>query len=204
MRKACRHVGDLQRFAKDLLTLDNTPNVCTESWEAGRSSLAADSLRASGQLRLRVRGESMLPSLWPGQVVDIAGCSPDEVRPGEIVLAFRDGRFFLHRFIGRSGSGGFLLRGDSMPAPDPEFSSEELLGVASRARPLSPWSRAIGQLFCHCGPGRRLALNLHAMGQRLRDKRNSGAVANPETYSTQARERECPRHTISELPNARA
>src|SRR6202163_1814360 len=96
------------------------------SWSAERSALVADALRRFGQsVRLRVHGESMLPALWPGDVVEIAGCSLEDVRPGEIVLARRDGRLFLHRLVGRfdgpSTPNGFLLRGDSMPAPDPQF-----------------------------------------------------------------------------------
>ena len=43
----------------------------------------------------------MLPALWPGDVVEIASCSLEDVRPGEIVLARREGRLFLHRLVGR-------------------------------------------------------------------------------------------------------
>lgn len=159
-------------------------------------------------MRLRVRGESMLPSLWPGEVVEIAGCSADDVHPGEIALALRDGRFFLHRFVGRSRADGFLLRGDSMPAPDPEFSSEELLGrVVDCTPPLRPWSRAIGQLFCHCGPARRLVLKLHAARQRDRERQlDATADGLVGSYPMHACGQECPRHTIpiSESPNAGA
>src|SRR5271154_5004566 len=124
----------MQLIAKDLLTvdLDGTPDVSSPGRVAERALLAADlaaeSLRASGRLRLRVRGESMLPTLWPGDVVEIGSCSPNDTRPGEIVLALREGHFFLHRFLGRSSESGFRLRGDSMPAADPEFSNEALLG----------------------------------------------------------------------------
>jgi hypothetical protein len=111
------------------------------SWSAERSALVADVLLRGGRLRqsvrLRVHGESMLPALWPGDVVEIAGCSLEDVRPGEIVLARREGRLFLHRLVGRflvgrsndpSTPNGFRLRGDSMPGPDPQFPSEALLG----------------------------------------------------------------------------
>src|SRR5277367_622282 len=98
------------------------------SWSAERSALAADALRQSGRLRLRVRGESMLPTLWPGDVVEIASCSIEEVRSPEIVLAARDGRFFLHRLIAPCTPDGFRLRGDSMPACDPQYPPEALLG----------------------------------------------------------------------------
>lgn len=146
-------------------------STAPESWSAERSILAADALRRAGRLRLQVRGESMLPSLWPGDAVEIAECRLKDVHPGEIVLALREGRFFLHRFLAHSEPNGFLLRGDSMPRPDPIFPSEAFLGrlvhVASAGRtipvpvPFRRWSRALGALFCYCGVARRLALKLH-------------------------------------------
>lgn len=146
------------------------------SWSAERSTLVAelvaDCLRGSGSscqsMRLRVHGESMLPTLWPGEVVEIAVCSIEDVRPGEIVLALRDGRLFLHRLVAIATPNGFLLRGDSMPGPDSLFPTEALLGRLVRRGgqagriSASAWSRAIGTLLCHCGIARRLALKLHS------------------------------------------
>ncbi|HMD16902.1 MAG TPA: S24/S26 family peptidase [Terriglobales bacterium] len=152
--------------------LDIATSAARSSWSAVRSALAADVLRRSGYLRLQVHGESMLPALWPSDVVEIASCPPEDVRPGEIVLALRDGRFFLHRFVAPCKPSGFRLRGDSMPGSDPPFPVEALLGrlvhnsnadaMALRAT----WfdvscSRALGLLLCHCGLARRLALKLH-------------------------------------------
>ena len=142
-----------------------------QSWNAERSALAAESLRRRGRLRLQVRGESMLPSVWPGDTVEIADCQLEDLRPGEIVLGLREDRFFLHRFLSHRGDGGYLLRGDSMPAPDPVFASGTFQGRlvhlvrAGRTLPLPvplrPWSRALGLLLCHFGIARRLALKLH-------------------------------------------
>lgn len=107
----------------------------------------------------------MLPALWPGDVVQIACCKPEDVRPGEIVLALRDDRFFLHRLVARSQPSGFVLRGDSMPGSDPPFPLEAFLGrlVNHNAdRVFGPkWSRVLGLLLCHCTLARRLALRLH-------------------------------------------
>jgi hypothetical protein len=213
----------MQFVAKDFLTLDldGTPNDSSGTWETERllvaGELAAESLRASGRLRLRVRGESMLPTLWPGDVVEIARCSVEEVRPGEIVLAMRGGRFFLHRFVGLSQQSGFLLRGDSMSAADPEFSRDALLGRAADSRPLSLWSWAIGRLFSHCAPMLRLGLKLHG---RWHLNQKPGSQSLPEAIViadagpdlAPARGRGRPRYThavptsqsISELPRAGA
>jgi len=144
--------------------------------DAERIALVAHTLRAGNRVgsrvRLRVFGESMLPALWPGQIVEIAVCSLDEVRPGEIVLALRAGRFFLHRLV-ESQANGFVLRGDSMPAADPPYPSEALLGrlvsaastdADSYKKPglaASACNRALGMMFCHCSIVRRLALKFN-------------------------------------------
>jgi Peptidase S24-like len=152
--------------AKDLLTLENTTDAPRLYWNAERSGLVADALRLGGRLRLRVHGESMLPTLWPGDVVGIASCTPEDVRRGEIVLALRDGRLFLHRLLSPCTPSGFLLRGDSMPGPDPWFSPENLLGrLVSRPggrKSSAVLSRAAGRVFCHFDLARRLALKMHS------------------------------------------
>ncbi len=169
-------------FTKNFLTED-TASTPRSSWHAEGSALVAAALRRGGSspqstsqctpqrtpqaVRLRVHGESMLPGLWPGDVVEIASCSMEDVRPGEIVLAVREGRFFLHRLITPCTPNGFRLRGDSMPGCDPQYPPEALLGRLVRGsderRSLSSasLSRALGMLLCHCGAARRLALKLH-------------------------------------------
>jgi Peptidase S24-like len=144
---------------KNFLMLANTPDA-TRRWSAAGSALVAEALRGRGRLRLRVHGESMLPTLWPGEVVEIEGCPPEEVRPGEIVLARRDGRLFLHRLVAPCAPNGFRLRGDSMPGADPPYPPEALLGRLARRADVK-WSRAVGMLLCHCGLARRLALKLY-------------------------------------------
>lgn len=142
----------------------------SESWSAQREDLALEALRRSGRLPLQVHGESMLPTLWPGDVAEIAAFSLNDVGPGDIVLAFRQGRFFLHRFLARRGDEGFVTRGDSMPGPDPAFPIDALLGkvvsvtrggqvVSGRTRRLS---RTLGLLVCHCSLARRAALTFHS------------------------------------------
>ena len=140
-----------------------------ESCSAHRDALAAEVLGRTGRLRLQVRGESMLPSLWPGDIAEIAACSLGDVGRGEIVLAFREGRFFLHRFLSRHHE-SFLTRGDSMPTRDPAFPADALLGklvgiirngqtISATAHLSAP---AVGILFRHCGLARRVALRLHS------------------------------------------
>jgi hypothetical protein len=158
-----------------------------------RSALVADVLRGNGHLRqsvrLRVHGESMLPALWPGDVVEIESCSLEDIQPGEIVLALRDGRLFLHRLVQRNfaASGepdGFVLRGDSVPVPDPLFPAEALLGrLVRRAGEgrgdsgfSAKWSRVLGMIFCYCDVARRIALKLHSRKAPVRDLQNSESI----------------------------
>jgi hypothetical protein len=178
--------------SKNFLMLENTTITTTitarSTANAERSALVAEALRLSGRLRLQVHGESMLPALWPGDVAEIASCSIEDVRLGEIVLARRDGRLFLHRLVSTSKPDGFLLRGDSMPGSDPQFPAEALLGrlvsKADERRSVSwfgvqsfgvKWSRALGMVLCHCGVARRLALKLHS-----RQKASPRNFRNPE------------------------
>jgi signal peptidase I len=177
---------------KNFLMPEITTSTARSSWSAERSAVAADALRRSGCLRLQVHGESMLPALWPGDVVEIASCSAEDVRPGEIALALRNGRFFLHRFVARSQPTSFLLRGDSMPGSDPLFPLEALLGrlvrnadEAFRATWFdAKWSRALGLLLCHCSLARRLALKLHhlrkASAGEFRDRELAAEIRSPE------------------------
>ncbi len=134
-------------------------------------ALATEGLRhVGGRFRLRVYGVSMLPSLWPGDTVEIAGCALADVEPQEIVLAVRDDQVFLHRYI-ECGEGAFYLRGDSMPAPDPAYSSDAFLGrlvqitrmghSVSLPRCLSRSARALGLLLCYCDTARWLAMAVH-------------------------------------------
>jgi hypothetical protein len=122
----------LSFLKKNFLMLEDNPSTARLRWRAAGSALVADALCGRGSLRLRVHGESMLPTLWPGEVVEIEGCPPEEVRPGEIVLARRDGRLFLHRLVAPCAPNGFRLRGDSVPGADPPYPPEALLGKLVR------------------------------------------------------------------------
>jgi hypothetical protein len=186
-------------LAKNILMLDATTSTAHSNLNAERSALVADVLRHNSHsrqvVRLRVHGESMLPTLWPGDVVEIESCSLEDVRPGEIVLARREGRLILHRLIAPCTPNGFLLRGDSVPRPDSLFPPETLLGrIAPRCdegptgaglRPVVrasgfgvKWSRALGMLLCYCGMARRVALKLHN-----RRKASSSERRNPEPHA---------------------
>jgi len=147
------------------------------SFNAEREALAVDVLRHSGHLRLGVRGESMLPALWPGDVVEVVAHSLPSIRPGEVILISREGRLYVHRFVACSGADAFVARGDSMPHADPLYESSALLGriegVVRKGRavstPIAPRfrHRALGYLICRFSLARRLALKFHHWSNAL-------------------------------------
>lgn len=139
----------------------------------GRCSLVAEALREWGVLKIRATGVSMLPTLWPGDLLTVHSRQLEEIEPGEIVLYRRRGRFFIHRCLSKSITGDdiFLIaRGDSMPGDDPPVRGDQVLGkvteiqrsgsVFSPARKLSPFRRMAGYLFCHWSLFRRVGLRL--------------------------------------------
>jgi len=92
-----------------------------------KCDLAWEVLQRFGQLHVRVTGASMLPAIWPGDVVTIRSSQLTDVSPGDLVLFHRDRRFFVHRVLEMSGN-SLLTRGDSVLGPDPPVSPDELLG----------------------------------------------------------------------------
>jgi signal peptidase len=95
--------------------------------ETAQLSLAAEVLRSSGELRLRVSGASMLPAIWPGDILTVHAADAGGVKPGEIVVYSRDDRLVTHRVVENRG-GLLITRGDAAPKNDPPVSAGELLG----------------------------------------------------------------------------
>ena len=134
-------------------------------------SLAVEVLRRFGEARLRVTGSSMLPAVWPGDLVAVRRQGMGEIRRGHVVLFVRDGRFFAHRVVGkirRQDRTLLVTRGDRLKENDPPVSPAELLGrvtgVIRGSRCLVPritvWRRIGSWLLCRSELGTRLALRL--------------------------------------------
>jgi hypothetical protein len=142
--------------------------------EDHKLNLAADILRAGGSIRLRALGTSMLPSIWPGDVLNIESMAPEYAVLGDIVLVERNHRFFIHRLIEKHNS-GWITCGDSLPHNDLPVPPSSLLGKVSaihrghrvivpKARPLLPL-RAIAWTLGHCGLLLRLVLRAERLWQ---------------------------------------
>lgn len=145
----------------------------TESREDLKHNLAAEVLRNAGKFRLAAFGYSMLPTLWPGEVLTIQAQSFDQVWPSEVVLFSRAGRFFIHRVVRKLEMGleaRLITRGDALPSVDASVSGIEFLGKVVSVRrgereiPVPACSRSrrwIGLALTYSVRLRSLALRWH-------------------------------------------
>jgi signal peptidase I len=98
--------------------------------------LAKEIILTFGELRLRVFGTSMAPTILPGDVVTVRRAAPSEISAGEIVLFLQKGRLFVHRVLGRAGSAAvdrpeqacLITRGDRLGHDDPPVSPDQFMG----------------------------------------------------------------------------
>jgi signal peptidase I len=139
--------------------------------EALECELAAEVLRSAGRLRLRATGASMLPAVWPGDILSVHSHGVMAVLPGDIVLFGREGRLVAHRVVGRTicqDTIQLVTRGDSVEGSDAPVSSHELLGrvtaIERGSRQLIPaqsvGSRLISWILCRSGLATRMLLRV--------------------------------------------
>jgi len=89
--------------------------------------LVFDQARSAGEVRLRVSGCSMLPAMWPGDVVTVRRLCIDEFLPGQIVLFRQKEKLTIHR-VRRVAHSHLVASGDSLPCCDPPVSAEQVIG----------------------------------------------------------------------------
>jgi signal peptidase I len=93
--------------------------------------LATQVLRTFGELRFVARGSSMIPTIYPGDILLVARQPAANVGCGQVVLTSRGGRFCAHRVIRKMEEGGrqaLITRGDALVDEDPPVSEHDLLG----------------------------------------------------------------------------
>jgi signal peptidase len=96
-----------------------------------KCELAADVLQSCGELHLRASGWSMLPAIWPGDLLIIRRRQNQEVATGDVVVFGRGTRLVAHRVVEKKENGfgtTILTRGDAVSLPDSPLSESELLG----------------------------------------------------------------------------
>jgi signal peptidase I len=95
-----------------------------------RAQLITQVLGKFGSTRIRVYGSSMLPSIRPGDEIELQSAAFHEINIGKIVAFQRDGRLFVHRVTQRD-SQKIIVRGDTLPCADAPVSESEFLGVVA-------------------------------------------------------------------------
>jgi hypothetical protein len=137
-----------------------------------RCEVAAEALRASGELRLRVFGGSMLPSIWPGDVLLIRRAAPADMEPGGLVLCARKGGFVVHRIV-RKDEDMLTTRGDALREDDEPVPFNQALGkvamierggaqFAPREKLKLP-DRLLSLLMAYFAPLKAFALHLNSL-----------------------------------------
>ena len=81
-----------------------------------------------GEMRLRVTGQSMHPSVWRGDAVGLEPVAPAQLKAGDWIVVRTSSGPLLHRFLRFSRTGDLLTKGDALHHPDPLWDPELLLG----------------------------------------------------------------------------
>jgi len=153
--------------------------------------LAADVVRSFGEVRLRVSGTSMVPSILPGDLISVRRANLDEISTGEVVLYLRGDRLFAHRAVGCADVAGeprLITRGDRLSYTDAPVAACELLGrVAFVERDGSPplrvdatlrgWRHAVSRLLRGSDYATYFYVKCAALGRHLFSGRVSGRAA---------------------------
>jgi hypothetical protein len=124
---------------EELLTRTHTQADALESMHDARLdlaqevrlNLAADVLHRFGEVRFVAHGSSMIPSIYPGDLLTVRSESIADARCGEIVLFLLSGRFFVHRVMRKWPERNrivFATRGDALSQEDPSVDASQLLG----------------------------------------------------------------------------
>jgi len=96
--------------------------------------LVSEVLQLSGRVRIRVLGDSMFPSILPGDILVVERQELNQLHPGRIVLFTRNGRLFAHRVVGehrRNDLRVLVTCGDSRRENDAPVFPHELLGCVT-------------------------------------------------------------------------
>ena len=161
---------------QEFIALQASMPTTPELREYPKLDLAAEVLRSGGTVRVKAWGTSMLPSLWPGDLLTIENTHAAKIVPGDIVAVRRNGRFFVHRLVEKRMDQGVLswiTRGDAMRQNDPPATNGELLGRVSsierghQARtPVSELSwlnSVVAWMLCRSNRFRSAALRIHSL-----------------------------------------
>ena len=95
------------------------------------ASLVHEGLHLQGRINLRLRGDSMWPTIPAGSLVAVEEVTPGDIRLGDVVIWQQGGQLIAHRVVHkvRDGSNMWLVtKGDNCSAADPWLEPSAVLG----------------------------------------------------------------------------
>lgn len=151
MRQGAKHIRCLPLQSQDIITV--TGMTQEERLREACCDLVAHIARASGKVQLRVSGASMVPALWPGDLLTVRSCCPHELAPNSIIVFRQDQRLVVHRLIRRIGD-QMVTRGDARRHVDRAYEPGQIVGrvesVMRNGRPVSPRNSLWQQIVAVC------------------------------------------------------
>jgi Peptidase S24-like len=87
------------------------------------------SLRTRAQIKLRAQGTSMIPAIWPGDILTVASAQSRFPEVGEVALIKVGKSVRAHRVVRAEHDGGLLTRGDALLHYDPYAARDNVLGT---------------------------------------------------------------------------
>ena len=114
---------------------------------AAQRELLVEVARNFGEIRFKATGDSMLPSVWPGDLLTVRRQSFSEFRRGQIVLyervAGENAQLVAHRVVDCRGDRSprqLITRGDSLRRNDAPVHEDQILGrvvsISRKGRPI--------------------------------------------------------------------
>lgn len=121
------------RDAQERLEILQRPTMTLVNDEPNqvKLDLAIEILRWEGEAKLAVGGSSMLPSIWPGDVLEVHRVDAADLAVDDVVVFARENRLVVHRVLSLNRERDeivLITRGDRSPRPDSPVSASELLG----------------------------------------------------------------------------
>jgi signal peptidase I len=129
--------------------------------------LIADVARSFGEVRLKVTGASMMPAVWPNDVIVVRRGETAEFQPGTIVLYRREGKLIAHRITSLHRD-HLITRGDSLRHDDQPIEKSDIVGqviaVIRNGHSATPhqasWQRLSSFILRRSDFCRRMALHI--------------------------------------------
>jgi Peptidase S24-like len=177
---------------EELLTPALSHADTPQSKREARLDLAAEVLHRFGEVRFVANGSSMIPSIYPGDLLSVRSESVVNARVGEIVLFLLGGRFFVHRVMRKWPERDrvvFATRGDALTQEDPSIDGSQLLGrvtsILRHGKPVefashaSLWTKLLQSGVRNFPMFARTLLAAHLLHSRIRRKSAYESAGSP-------------------------